>query len=129
MRKLGELRTRHVAVGVAAFACLMVPTVGSFYPAPEYPVNLFPYIFLGFMLLGAARLYWMHRTEPGTLPEIQRSLDQTLAASAHDIAVSEEERQQHHLPHPQIPGAPAEQPAPSPVGAAQILTMSSKAIE
>jgi amino acid transporter len=129
MRKLGELRTRHVVVAVAAFACLMVPTVGSFYPAPEYPVNLFPYIFLGFMLLGAARLYWMHRTEPATLPEIQRSLEQTLAASAHDIAVSEEEHQHHHPLPPYLPGGvPAEQPqaATGAVGRARFLTMSSK---
>jgi hypothetical protein len=57
LRKLGELRARNVLIAVLAFACLMVPTVGSFYPAPAYPVNLFPYIFLGFMLLGGARLY------------------------------------------------------------------------
>ena len=44
-------------VAVLAFVCLMVPLVGSFYPAPAYPINLFPYIFLGFMLLGGARIY------------------------------------------------------------------------
>src|SRR5579875_133004 len=55
LRKIGELRTRHVAVAVIAFACLMVPTVGSFYPAPPWPVNLFPYLFLGYMLIGGAR--------------------------------------------------------------------------
>src|SRR5271156_1846313 len=52
LRKLGELRGRNVLVAVLAFVCLMVPTVGSFYPAPPWPINLFPYLFLGFMLLG-----------------------------------------------------------------------------
>ncbi len=28
-----------------------------------HPVNLFPYIFLGYMLLGAAQLYRMHRLD------------------------------------------------------------------
>ena len=65
LRKLGELRRRNVAVAVLAFVCLLVPLVGSFYPAPPWPVNLFPYIFLGFMLLGGARLYQMHRTAAG----------------------------------------------------------------
>jgi len=72
LRKLGELKHRNVAVAIAAFLCLLVPTVGSFYPAPPYPVNLFPYLFLAFMLLGGARLYQMHRAEPQALPAIQR---------------------------------------------------------
>ena len=96
MKKLGELNGRHVAIAVLACVCLMVPTVGSFYPAPEYPINLFPYIFLAFMLLGGARLYQMHRAEAGTLAGIQRDLEAALDASAHEIAVSEEEHHHHH---------------------------------
>jgi amino acid transporter len=140
LRKLGELRARDVTITVLAFLCLLVPLVGSFYPSPPSPVNLFPYIFLGFMLVGGARLYWMHRTQPETLPQIQASLEQALAASAHEIAVSEEEHELH-LPHPHVPhvpGAPATVPsgrfqrepaqAPSPVvtaGSPIITNMSS----
>jgi amino acid transporter len=112
LRKLGELRARHVLIAVAAFACLMVPTVGSFYPAPPWPVNLFPYLFLLFMLIGGARLYQMHRAQPGVLPAIQGDLERALAASAHEIAVSEEEHQ-HHPAH--VPG-PRFQPAPGGAG-------------
>jgi amino acid transporter len=129
LRKLGELHARHMLVAVAACVCLLVPTVGSFYPAPPSPVNLFPYIFLGFMLLGAGRLYWMHRTQPAALPAIQRDLELALAASAHEIAVSEEEHQ-HQLAHPHAPGGvPLTHPqtgAGAAVGAAQIVTMSAK---
>jgi len=130
LRKLGELRARNVAFAVAAFACLMVPTIGSFYPAPKYPVNLFPYIFLGFMLLGAVRVYYVHRKQPGSLRGIQHDLEAALAASAHDIAISEEEHE-HHLPHVQhapggVPVAPSQAPAAAPVGAGgvQVVTMS-----
>ena len=109
MRKLGELRRRNVVVAVLAFICLMVPTVGSFYPAPPSPVNLFPYLFLGFMLIGSARLYWMHRTQPEALPGIQRDLERALAASAHEIALSEEEHQHHvHVPTPGFTPAPTQ---------------------
>lgn len=113
MRKLGELRRRNVVVAVLAFLCLMVPTVGSFYPAPPSPVNLFPYLFLGFMLLGGARLYWMHRTQPEALQGIQRDLESALAASAHEIALSEEEHHQHHVHVP----SPGFTPAPAPAQA------------
>jgi len=121
MRKIGELRARHVAIAVAAFACLLVPTVGSFYPAPPWPVNLFPYMFLAFMLLGGARLYQMHRTQPGSLAAIERDLERALAVSAHATAVSEET---HHLPHPHVPSSGGFA-APSPAGA-QIMTMSTE---
>jgi amino acid transporter len=113
MRKLGELRGRNVLVAVLAFACLMVPTVGSFYPAPAWPINLFPYIFLGYMLVGGARLYWMHRTQPEALPGIQRDLERALDASAHEIAVSEEAHH-HHVP---VPGHSYN---PAPVGGAAV---------
>ena len=37
---------RGPGLGIAML-CLLVPTVGSFYPTPARPVVLFPYIFLG----------------------------------------------------------------------------------
>ncbi|MGD0197148.1 MAG: APC family permease [Solirubrobacteraceae bacterium] len=80
LRKLGELRGRNVAIATLAFVCLMVPTVGSFYPAPSYPINLFPYIFLGYMLIGGAWMYVVHRTRPATMGEIEVELETSIAA-------------------------------------------------
>ncbi len=80
LRKLGELRARNVAVATLAFLCLMVPTVGSFYPAPPYPVNLFPYIFLGYMMIGGAWMYAVHRTRPATMAEIEAELEGSITA-------------------------------------------------
>jgi amino acid transporter len=102
LRKMGELRGRNIAIAVAAFACLMVPTVGSFYPAPPWPVNLFPYIFLGYMLAGGSWLYVMERRKAGTLAEIEADLEAALAASAHEAALAEE---QHHIHMPTGVGA------------------------
>jgi hypothetical protein len=31
---------------------LTVPAVGSVYPVPSWPVNVFPYIFLGYLAIG-----------------------------------------------------------------------------
>ena len=33
---------------------LLVPAVGSVYPVPPWPVNIFPYIFLGYLAIGLA---------------------------------------------------------------------------
>jgi amino acid transporter len=117
LNKLGELRARNVVVAVLAFICLMVPLVGSFYPAPAYPVNLFPYIFLAFMLLGGARIYYMYRTQPGALVGIQRDLDRALEFSAREIAISEEEHQHVHAPDGIFNPALNPAPAGAPTGA------------
>ncbi len=74
LRKLGELKRSHVVLAGVAILCLLVPTVGSFYPQPAWPVNLFPYIFLGYMAVGAGWLYVVHRRQPGTLADIEADL-------------------------------------------------------
>src|SRR5216683_6752985 len=52
LRKRGELSPGAVALAVASISLLMVPAVGSVYPVPSWPVNIFPYIFLGYLAIG-----------------------------------------------------------------------------
>ena len=92
LRKLGELRARNVAIAVAASVLLLVPLIGSFYPVPPYPVNLFPYIFLGYMLVGGTWLYVVNRRQPGTLASIESDLEDALAESVHAAYAEEEAR-------------------------------------
>jgi amino acid transporter len=82
LRKLGELKQRHVVVAVAGFLLLMVPLVGLFYPLPAFPVDIFPAIFAAFMLLGGGWLYVLNQRVPGTLVEIEESLEAALQGSA-----------------------------------------------
>ena len=63
LRRLGELRPRHIAVAVATLALLIIPAVGSVYPVPPPPSNYFPYAFAAYMALGAALLW--RRTRNG----------------------------------------------------------------
>ena len=79
LRRLGELRGRDIAVAVAAFLCLLVPTVGSFYPVPAYPADIFPYMFLGYLALGAAWLYLLRHRRSGVLGEIGAALELSLS--------------------------------------------------
>lgn len=52
LKKIGELRPLDIAYAAAALVCLLVPAVGSVYPVPAPPVNLFPYIFAAYFLVG-----------------------------------------------------------------------------
>ena len=82
LRKLGELKPVNVATAVAGCVCLLVPLVGSFYPSPPWPVNIFPALFVIYMLGGGTWLYVLNRRVPGTLRNIEQSLEAALADSA-----------------------------------------------
>jgi hypothetical protein len=60
----------------------MVPLVGLFYPLPAFPVDIFPAIFAAFMLLGGSWLFVLNKRAPGTLVDIEASLEAALHASA-----------------------------------------------
>jgi hypothetical protein len=60
-----------------------VPLIGSFYPAPPYPVKLFPYMFAAWSLIGGAWLFVVNKRAPGTLSQIEADLESTLDASIH----------------------------------------------
>jgi amino acid transporter len=75
LKKIGELRPGHVVLAVVAVICLLVPTIGSFYPLPPYPVRIFPYLFLAWMITGAVWLYVVNRRQPGILPAIEADLE------------------------------------------------------
>ncbi|WP_405496094.1 APC family permease [Nocardia sp. NBC_00511] len=75
LRKLGELTRRTTAVSILAILFLLVPTIGSFYPLPAWPVSLFPYLFLTYLALGAAWLTVTARRHRGILPAIEQDLE------------------------------------------------------
>ncbi|HWE66856.1 MAG TPA: APC family permease [Acidimicrobiales bacterium] len=75
LKKIGELKRRHVVMAVVSVLCLLVPTIGSFYPLPPYPVRLFPYIFASWMLVGVVWLYVVSRRQPGILAAIEADLE------------------------------------------------------
>ena len=85
-------------LAVTALIFLLVPTVGSFYPLPPYPVVLFPYIFLAWMLVGAGWLYVLNRRRPGILNDIEADLERVPELQEEVIEVFEHT---HPQPHPQ----------------------------
>jgi amino acid transporter len=79
LKRRGELRARHVVIAVVACVCLLVPTIGSFYPVPPFPVNLFPYIFAAYIAVGGAWLFIVSRRRRGILAEIEADMEANLA--------------------------------------------------
>lgn len=57
LRRIGELRARHVAIAAGTLALLLIPAVGSVYPVPAPPTNTFPYIFAAYAILGVVLLW------------------------------------------------------------------------
>jgi amino acid transporter len=52
LKKIGELKAYHVLLSAAALLLLIVPIVGTVYPAPAYPLNYFAYIFGAYLIAG-----------------------------------------------------------------------------
>ena len=84
LAKRRELKARNVVITVVACLCLLVPTVGSFYPVPPYPTDIFPYIFAAYMAVGGAWLFVVSRRQRGILAGIEAELEQTLRVHEHE---------------------------------------------
>lgn len=77
LRKRGELDMRNKCTSALAILCLLVPTVGSFYPVPPSPVNRFPYYFLAYIAAGLIWLTVVNKRHPGVLADIETDLERT----------------------------------------------------
>ncbi|MBV8637966.1 MAG: APC family permease, partial [Candidatus Eremiobacteraeota bacterium] len=60
LKRIGELKPIHVVASIASCAFLLAAAVTLFYPMPPPPTNVFPYLFLVYLVLGLV-LYAMTR--------------------------------------------------------------------
>jgi amino acid transporter len=74
LKKIGELKTKDIVICVLGLLLLLIPAVGSVYPVPAPPVNYFPYVFLGYIILGLMRALAYKVREPKTLQQIREEL-------------------------------------------------------
>src|SRR5271170_4380665 len=61
LSKRGELGAGALTFSIASVVLLTVPAVGSVYPVPSWPVNIFPYIFLGYVAIGMTWFMFLRR--------------------------------------------------------------------
>ncbi len=121
LKKQRELRARHVVVAVMACVLLMVPLIGSFYPVPPFPVDVFPYIFLGYMLLGSGWLFMLSRRNRAIFAEIEMDLEASMLSPEKRTAEVERALTEgggvEPMPEPlPVPVLSAESPVPAPAG-------------
>jgi amino acid transporter len=120
LKKLRELRARHIVVAAMACLLLMVPLIGSFYPVPPFPVDIFPYIFLAYMLAGSGWLFVVSRRNRGLFAEIEMDLEASMLSSQKhteevDRAMEEVGGAVEPVPLP-VPVMSAESPVPVTAG-------------
>jgi len=52
LKRSGIARTGDSAISIIAVVLLLVPAIGSAYPIPSWPFNVFPYLFLAYLVAG-----------------------------------------------------------------------------
>ncbi len=78
LKRRGELGGRGLALSAGSVVLLMVPAVGSVYPVPSWPVNVFPYIFLGYLATGLVWFMILRRR-----PDFVESLRHRVSSEHH----------------------------------------------
>ena len=81
LSNIGELRSVDLAVCGIALVLLMIPTVGSVYPIPDAPVRYFPYLFLGYLAIGAAWILFVGFRKPANATMIRERIGSILPAA------------------------------------------------
>jgi amino acid transporter len=75
MKKTGDMKMINVLIGVAGVALMLFVIYGSVYPVPSYPFNILPYLFLGYMLVGAIWFGILKKKSPQILTSIVHDME------------------------------------------------------
>ncbi len=75
LSQLGKLRQGHVMTAVLAVLFMLVPVIGSVYPVPDAPYNLFPYLFLLLLAAGVLWYLMLRRRSPQIVANMKRDLE------------------------------------------------------
>jgi amino acid transporter len=79
LKKIGELKSHHIAVAIISLVLLTVPIVGTVYPVPAAPLNYFPYIFLAYIVAGIVLVSLRSRSHM-EMDGIRKVLEETTMA-------------------------------------------------
>jgi amino acid transporter len=75
LRRSREMKVRHLLVGAIGTALMLFVIFGSLYPVPAYPYNTLPFLFFGYMALGAVWFAVLKSKSPQTLASIQHDME------------------------------------------------------
>ncbi len=74
--RLQALRLFDIAIAAIAIIFLMIPVVGSVYPVPPAPFNVFPYLFLMYLVVGGGWFLMLRLHSPEIIENIQQELSE-----------------------------------------------------
>jgi amino acid transporter len=85
LKKIGELKPKHVAVAVIAVVLLIVPAIGSVYTNPPLaaPVKYFVYIYLAYMAMALVSSLMQKAKEAEMMEAVKLDLEHSTATSVH----------------------------------------------
>ncbi len=75
MRKMDTVSALDWFLGGLGALLMVVALVGSVYPVPDYPNNVWPYLFIAYMLVGLAWFFVLKARVPQTLLGIEHDLE------------------------------------------------------
>lgn len=75
LQKQGKLNMGNVAIALLAILFMLVPVIGSIYPVPAFPYNVFPYLFLLYLVVGGGWFLMLRLRSPETIEEIEQDLE------------------------------------------------------
>ncbi len=75
LRRGGSLLPRQVASAVIGVLLMLFVMFGSIYPVPDWPLNLIPYLFAAYMMIGALWFGTMKMRKPELLMMIEHDLE------------------------------------------------------
>lgn len=75
LHKQGKLNIGNIAIAVLAILFMLVPVIGSLYPVPAFPYNVFPYLFLLYLVVGGGWFLMLRLRSPETIEEIEHDLE------------------------------------------------------
>lgn len=71
LRRKRSLRLGNIVSAVLAILFMLVPVVGSVYPVPPFPYNVFPYLFLMYLVVGGGWFLTLRVRSPQTIKDIE----------------------------------------------------------
>ncbi|HTW93250.1 MAG TPA: APC family permease [Tepidisphaeraceae bacterium] len=98
LKKIGEAKAYHWFLSGMALLLLIVPIVGTVYPAPSYPCNYFAYIY-GAYLVGGIILVLMRSRNMSEMTQIRKVLDETAAMPAMSSGAKQSDDSSDEMPH------------------------------
>jgi amino acid transporter len=78
LKKIGEVKAHHWVLMAIALLLLVIPIVGTVYPMPPYPLNIFAYIFGAYLLAGVVTVVMRTKTVE-EIDSVRKVLDEKTA--------------------------------------------------